>query len=84
VTASLGLALYPQDGADDAPLVHAADAALYRAKEGGRNCVVLSGDRMDAAALPDEYSWPKHSFGVRYFESAALLDVSCVTRPASR
>jgi predicted signal transduction protein with EAL and GGDEF domain len=58
VTASLGLALYPQDGADDAPLVHAADAALYRAKEGGRNRVVLSGDRMDAAALPDEYSWP--------------------------
>jgi diguanylate cyclase (GGDEF)-like protein/PAS domain S-box-containing protein len=50
VTASLGLALYPQDGADEAALVHAADAALYRAKEGGRNRVVLSGDRMDAAA----------------------------------
>jgi diguanylate cyclase (GGDEF)-like protein/PAS domain S-box-containing protein len=50
VTASLGLALYPQDGADEAALVHAADAALYRAKEGGRNRVVLCGDRVDAAA----------------------------------
>jgi diguanylate cyclase (GGDEF)-like protein/PAS domain S-box-containing protein len=43
VTASLGLALYPAHGSDEAALVHAADAALYQAKQGGRNRVVMAG-----------------------------------------
>ncbi|MGH2829009.1 MAG: diguanylate cyclase, partial [Actinomycetota bacterium] len=40
VTVSIGVACLPGDGpgADDA--LHAADMALYRAKQGGRNCVV--------------------------------------------
>jgi len=39
VTASIGLAGYPQDGPDLATLFQAADAALYVAKQAGRNRV---------------------------------------------
>lgn len=38
LTASMGVALYPKDGADAAALIRHADTALYRAKEEGRNC----------------------------------------------
>jgi diguanylate cyclase (GGDEF)-like protein/PAS domain S-box-containing protein len=37
VTSSLGIALYPEDGRDAATLRRRADAALYRAKQLGRN-----------------------------------------------
>jgi diguanylate cyclase (GGDEF)-like protein len=39
VTASLGVAVCPDDGATARDLLAAADAALYRAKHGGRNQV---------------------------------------------
>jgi diguanylate cyclase (GGDEF)-like protein/PAS domain S-box-containing protein len=38
LTASLGLAIHPKDGADPATLLRNADTALYRAKEQGRDC----------------------------------------------
>jgi len=37
VTASVGIAVFPSDGADADTLIDAADAAMYRAKESGRN-----------------------------------------------
>jgi EAL domain-containing protein (putative c-di-GMP-specific phosphodiesterase class I) len=37
VTASVGIAAFPGDGADAEALIGAADAAMYRAKQGGRN-----------------------------------------------
>jgi diguanylate cyclase (GGDEF)-like protein len=50
VTASMGVASYPADAPDVATLRTTADAALYRAKEGGRNRVVPAGGC--AAVLP--------------------------------
>jgi len=37
VTASIGIAAFPADGADAETLIGAADAAMYRAKQSGRN-----------------------------------------------
>ncbi len=37
VCASIGISLFPQDGADSVTLIKHADAAMYRAKERGRN-----------------------------------------------
>ena len=47
VTLSIGVAEYPIDGNDAEALVFSADNALYVAKEGGRNRVVLARDIVD-------------------------------------
>jgi len=39
VSASVGVAFFPEDGSDSASLIKSADAAMYRAKEQGRNRV---------------------------------------------
>ena len=39
VTVSIGVAMFPAHGADMTAILKAADAALYRAKQAGRNCV---------------------------------------------
>lgn len=44
VTSSIGVALYPDHESDEAGLLRAADRALYRAKDLGRNCYALSGE----------------------------------------
>jgi diguanylate cyclase (GGDEF)-like protein len=43
VTASFGVASYP--GVDEDELFGAADQALYAAKEAGKNCVAVAGER---------------------------------------
>jgi diguanylate cyclase (GGDEF)-like protein/PAS domain S-box-containing protein len=44
VSTSIGLALYPWDGADANMLIQKADAAMYRAKEAGRNTYRFAGE----------------------------------------
>lgn len=43
ISCSLGVAVYPDDGRDEAALVRSADQAMYRAKERGRDAAVLAG-----------------------------------------
>ena len=42
ITVSLGVAVFPDHGATGDALIHTADAALYRAKQQGRNQVVAA------------------------------------------
>jgi diguanylate cyclase (GGDEF)-like protein len=41
VTVSIGLATYPDEARDKEQLLEHADAALYRAKRGGKNAVAV-------------------------------------------
>jgi diguanylate cyclase (GGDEF)-like protein len=51
VTASLGISLYPEDGRDVDSLVKNADAAMYRAKQQGRDNYQLCVPALSATAL---------------------------------
>jgi diguanylate cyclase (GGDEF)-like protein len=44
VTVSIGVAVYPHDGATTTDLVARADAALYFAKKNGKNQVAMAGE----------------------------------------
>jgi len=52
VTASFGVALMPHHGVTPEEVLQAADAALYRAKQAGRNRVVVAAPRAAAAPAP--------------------------------
>ncbi|MFZ1643654.1 MAG: EAL domain-containing protein [Candidatus Contendobacter sp.] len=51
VTTSVGIALYPHDGANFAELLKNADTALYRAKQDGRNTRMFYDRQMNAATF---------------------------------
>lgn len=48
IGASVGIALYPEDGSDADTLMRRADVALYKAKEAGRGCYCAFAAQMDA------------------------------------
>ncbi len=47
LTASIGIAIYPDHGIDGATLLRRADAAMYSAKSSGRNTVLLFSAALD-------------------------------------
>jgi diguanylate cyclase (GGDEF)-like protein len=47
VSASIGLALFPDDGQSAAELLRRADMAMYTAKEAGKNCYRFFAEEMD-------------------------------------
>ena len=49
VTASFGLATFPEDGNDLHSIIRSADAQMYRAKAQGRNCVCIADHDLPAA-----------------------------------
>jgi diguanylate cyclase (GGDEF)-like protein/PAS domain S-box-containing protein len=51
VTPTIGISLYPKDGCDYDTLLRAADAAMYKAKEAGRNAFLLFSPEMNEGPL---------------------------------
>jgi len=51
VTASVGIAVYPSDGANGEELMRNADTAMYRAKDGGRGAYVFFEEAMNAEVV---------------------------------
>ena len=51
VSASIGISIFPEDGTDSATLLKAADTAMYRAKDRGRNQYQFFADEMKVVAL---------------------------------
>jgi diguanylate cyclase (GGDEF)-like protein/PAS domain S-box-containing protein len=51
VSTSIGLALYPWDGADAQSLIQKADQAMYMAKEAGRNTYRFASESRDGLAF---------------------------------
>lgn len=52
ITASVGVAAFPEDGATYTDLVHASDVALYQAKAEGRNRTVAARPRVSSELRP--------------------------------
>jgi len=53
VTVSIGIAYYPIHGRTNEALLHAADQALYRAKESGRDCTAMASEEVQENAPED-------------------------------
>ena len=59
VTASIGIAFYPNDGADVDTLLRHADTAMYQSKEAGKNTFTVYNDKMEVQ-LSKRFLLEKH------------------------
>lgn len=65
IGASIGVSIYPDDGADHATLIKHADAAMYAAKEGGRDSFAFFEKSMNDRAVT------RHQFEVSLRDAIA-------------
>ena len=76
VKGSIGISMYPEDGTDFDSLLNKADAALYWAKEKGRdNCQLHTSSLPSAAMARLEMEGPAPKRGERFLESEPALDL---------
>jgi diguanylate cyclase len=62
LSASVGIAMYPEDGDDPETLIGRADAAMYAAKKGGRGRFALHSERhLNGSAQQSTDGSPQHS-----------------------
>ncbi|WP_339133044.1 MAG: diguanylate cyclase [Candidatus Electrothrix sp. GW3-4] len=54
VTASLGVALFPEHGIGTKDVIRAADCALYEAKDRGRNRVIIAGKSLPSSCTDED------------------------------
>jgi len=92
VTASVGVSLYPDDGEEAEALLHAADAAMYHAKERGRNNYQFFTRQMNARAAARRSlevslrkAVPRQEFMLQYqpkfnLETAGMTGVEALLR----
>jgi diguanylate cyclase (GGDEF)-like protein len=82
IGASVGIALYPEDGADAEALLRNADAAMYHAKDKGRNNFQFYSPAMNKAALRRLVLEEKlrHAIDAQEFELAFQPRVSLLDR----
>jgi diguanylate cyclase (GGDEF)-like protein len=80
VSASIGVTVFPDDGAGLEDLVRNADTAMYRAKEGGRGCIMYF-DRASLAPHPSpvddtglQRALRKREFSLFYQPQFAVAD----------
>ena len=80
-TISMGVATFPQDGADEKELVHAADVAVYGAKVGGRNRVVAANP--EHADMPADLTHTVIELPRREAPAPAGTPLAAVPEPAA-
>ncbi|QJQ06072.1 EAL domain-containing protein [Undibacterium piscinae] len=85
VTASLGIAIYPYDGTDLETLARNADAAMYRAKQDGRNGLRFFTQEMQASSARQlevvnalRYALERNQLQVVYQPQLSLADGSVI------
>ncbi|WP_125558299.1 EAL domain-containing protein [Pseudoalteromonas rubra] len=91
-TASLGAAIYPEDGLDSESLLKHADVAMYRSKELGRNSFQLYKASMNARSLErlsmlsrfqsalEGGEFELHYQPLRCLTSGRIMSVECLLR----
>jgi len=79
ITSSIGVSIFPEDGKSSEELIKNADAAMYRAKEEGRNTYEFYAPEMTESAQEHVYlesalfTALKHGHFVQYYQPQYLL-----------
>ena len=92
ISVSIGISIYPDDGADAETLIKSADTAMYHAKENGRNTYKFFKQDMNARAVQRQSieaslrrALERHEFLLHYqpkinFHSGTIVGVEALIR----